>query len=143
LDAVYVGEDGKKHNPVMIHRAILGSFERFLGILIENYSGKLPLWLAPKQLAVLTVTDEVIPFAEKLSTQLLAEGIRVELDKRNEKIGYKIREHSNSKTQLMAIIGKKEMENQEVSIRTLADSETETMSVKEAIKKLKKLVLSP
>ena len=81
----------------MIHRAILGSFERFLGILIENYSGKLPLWLAPKQIAVLTVTDEVIPFAEKLSTQLLAEGIRVELDKRNEKIGYKIREHSNSK----------------------------------------------
>ena len=143
LDAVYVGEDGKKHNPVMIHRAILGSFERFLGILIENYSGKLPLWLAPKQIAVLTVTDEVIPFAEKLSTQLLAEGIRVELDKRNEKIGYKIREHSNSKTQLMAIIGKKEMENQEVSIRTLADSETETMSVKEAIKKLKKLVLGP
>jgi len=143
LDAVYVGEDGKKHNPVMIHRAILGSFERFLGILIENYSGKLPLWLAPKQIAVLTVTDEVIPFAEKLSTQLLAEGIRVELDKRNEKIGYKIREHSNSKTQLMAIIGKKEMENEEVSIRTLADSETETMSVKETIKKLKKLVMSP
>tara|TARA_Y100000591_G_C21842507_1_gene706595 strand:- start:77 stop:2017 length:1941 start_codon:yes stop_codon:yes gene_type:complete len=143
LDAVYVGEDGKKHNPVMIHRAILGSFERFLGILIENYSGKLPLWLAPKQIAVLTVTDEVIPFAEKLSTQLLAEGIRVELDKRNEKIGYKIREHSNSKTQLMAIVGKKEMENEEVSIRTLADSETETMSVKETIKKLKKLVLSP
>ena len=143
LDAVYVGEDGKKHNPVMIHRAILGSFERFLGILIENYSGKLPLWLAPKQIAVLTVTDEVIPFAEKLSTQLLAEGIRVELDKRNEKIGYKIREHSNSKTQLMAIIGKKEMENEEVSIRALADSETETMSVKETIKKLKKLVLSP
>jgi len=143
LDAVYVGEDGKKHNPVMIHRAILGSFERFLGILIENYSGKLPLWLAPKQIAILTVTDEVIPFAEKLSTQLLAEGIRVELDKRNEKIGYKIREHSNSKTQLMAIIGKKEMENQEVSIRTLADSETETMPVKETIKKLKKLVLSP
>ena len=138
-----VGEDGKKHNPVMIHRAILGSFERFLGILIENYSGKLPLWLAPKQIAVLTVTDEVIPFAEKLSTQLLAEGIRVELDKRNEKIGYKIREHSNSKTQLMAIVGKKEMENEEVSIRTLADSETETMSVKETIKKLKKLVLSP
>jgi threonyl-tRNA synthetase len=143
LDAVYVGEDGKKHNPVMIHRAILGSFERFLGILIENYSGKLPLWLAPKQIAVLTVTDEVIPFAEKLSTQLLAEGIRVELDKRNEKIGYKIREHSNSKTQLMAIIGKKEMENEEVSIRALADSETETMSVNETIKKLKKLVLSP
>ena len=143
LDAVYVGEDGKKHNPVMIHRAILGSFERFLGILIENYSGKLPLWLAPKQIAILTVTDEVIPFAEKLSTQLLAEGIRVELDKRNEKIGYKIREHSNSKTQLMAIIGKKEMENQEVSIRTLANSETETMPIKETIKKLKKLVLSP
>ena len=101
------------------------------------------MWLAPKQIAILTVTDEVIPFAEKLSTQLLAEGIRVELDKRNEKIGYKIREHSNSKTQLMAIIGKKEMENQEVSIRTLADSETETMPIKETIKKLKKLVLSP
>ena len=143
LESEYVGEDGKKYPPVLIHRAILGSFERFLGILIENYSGKLPLWLAPKQLAILTVTDEAISFAEELKSIFIKEGIRVCLDIRNEKIGYKIREHSNAKTQLMAIIGKKEVEEEKISIRNLLDSKTETLSVKDALNKLKGLVAIP
>ena len=143
LESEYVGEDGKKYPPVLIHRAILGSFERFLGILIENYSGKLPLWLAPKQLAILTVTDEAISFAEELKSIFIKEGIRVSLDIRNEKIGYKIREHSNAKTQLMAIIGKKEVEEEKISIRNLLDSKTETLSVKDALNKLKSLVAIP
>ena len=143
LESEYVGEDGKKYPPVLIHRAILGSFERFLGILIENYSGKLPLWLAPKQLAILTVTDEAISFAEELKSIFIKEGIRVSLDIRNEKIGYKIREHSNAKTQLMAIIGKKEVEEEKISIRNLLDSKTETLSVKDALNKLKDLVAIP
>jgi len=143
LESEYVGEDGKKYPPVLIHRAILGSFERFLGILIENYSGKLPLWLAPKQLAILTVTDEAISFAEELKSIFIKEGIRVALDIRNEKIGYKIREHSNAKTQLMAIIGKKEVEEEKISIRNLLDSKTETLSVKDALNKLKGLVAVP
>ena len=143
LESEYVGEDGKKYPPVLIHRAILGSFERFLGILIENYSGKLPLWLAPKQLAILTVTDEAISFAEELKSIFVKEGIRVALDIRNEKIGYKIREHSNAKTQLMAIIGKKEVEEEKISIRNLLDSKTETLSVKDALNKLKGLVAIP
>ena len=143
LESEYVGEDGKKYPPVLIHRAILGSFERFLGILIENYSGKLPLWLAPKQLAILTVTDEAVSFAEELKSIFIKEGIRVSLDIRNEKIGYKIREHSNAKTQLMAIIGKKEVEEEKISIRNLLDSKTETLSVKDALNKLKGLVAIP
>ncbi len=143
LESEYVGEDGKKYPPVLIHRAILGSFERFLGILIENYSGKLPLWLAPKQLAILTVTDEAISFAEELKSIFIKEGIRVSLDIRNEKIGYKIREHSNAKTQLMAIIGNKEVEEEKISIRNLLDSKTETLSVKDALNKLKGLVAIP
>ena len=143
LESEYVGEDGKKYPPVLIHRAILGSFERFLGILIENFSGKLPLWLAPKQLAILTVTDEAISFAEELKSIFIKEGIRVSLDIRNEKIGYKIREHSNAKTQLMAIIGKKEVEEEKISIRNLLDSKTETLSVKDALNKLKGLVAIP
>ena len=143
LESEYVGEDGKKYPPVLIHRAILGSFERFLGILIENYSGNLPLWLAPKQLAILTVTDEAISFAEELKSIFIKEGIRVSLDIRNEKIGYKIREHSNAKTQLMAIIGKKEVEEEKISIRNLLDSKTETLSVKDALNKLKGLVAIP
>jgi threonyl-tRNA synthetase len=109
LDAEYVGEDGTKHRPVMMHRAILGSFERFLGVLIENYAGKLPLWLAPTQIVFMTVTDEVSDYASGLKAQCDALNLRAELDLRNEKIGYKIREHSNAKVPLMAVIGKEEM----------------------------------
>ena len=143
LDAEYIGEDGSKHKPVMMHRAILGSFERFIGILIENYSGKLPLWLAPTQLAILTVTEEVIEYADALKQKFDDINIRVDLDLRNEKIGYKIREHSNAKVPLMAVIGKDEMLAQTVSIRNLRENKTDTYSIDEAISKLKTESESP
>jgi threonyl-tRNA synthetase len=121
-----------------MHRAILGSFERFIGILIENYSGKLPLWLAPTQLSILTVTDEVNEFAMSLKEKFNAINLRVELDDRNEKIGYKIREHSNAKVPLMAVIGKDEMLAGTVSIRNLRENETNTYTIEEAIELLEK-----
>ena len=133
LDAEYVGEDGTKHRPVMMHRAILGSFERFLGVLIENYAGKLPLWLAPTQIVFMTVTDEVSDYASGLKAQCDALNLRAELDLRNEKIGYKIREHSNAKVPLMAVIGKEEMSSNTVSIRNLSENKTDTYSVEEAM----------
>ena len=133
LDAEYVGEDGTKHRPVMMHRAILGSFERFLGVLIENYAGKLPLWLAPTQIVFMTVTDEVSDYASSLKAQCDALNLRAELDLRNEKIGYKIREHSNAKVPLMAVIGKEEMASNTVSIRNLSENKTDTYSVEEAL----------
>ena len=133
LDAEYVGEDGSKHRPVMMHRAILGSFERFLGVLIENYSGKLPLWLAPTQIVFMTVTDEVADYASKLKGRCDALNLRAELDLRNEKIGYKIREHSNAKVPLMAVIGKDEMGSNTVSIRNLSENQTNNYSIEEAL----------
>ena len=133
LDAEYVGEDGSKHRPVMMHRAILGSFERFLGVLIENYSGKLPLWLAPTQIVFMTVTDEVADYASKLKGRCDALNLRAELDLRNEKIGYKIREHSNAKVPLMAIFGKEEMGSNTVSIRNLSENQTNNYSIEEAL----------
>ena len=132
LGAEYVGEDGEKHKPVIMHRAILGSFERFIGILIENYSGKMPLWLAPTQLVLMTVTEEVIDYATELETIFNEMNIRVELDSRNEKIGYKIREHSNAKVPLMAVIGKEEKSNESISIRSLSKNDTNTYSIDEA-----------
>ena len=136
LDAEYVGEDGLKHKPVMMHRAILGSFERFLGVLIENYAGKLPLWLAPIQIVFMTVTDEVTDYASGLKDQCDALGLRAELDLRNEKIGYKIREHSNAKVPLMAVIGKEEMGSNTISIRNLRENKTDAYSIEEAMKLL-------
>ena len=136
LEAEYVGEDGSKHRPVMMHRAILGSFERFIGILIENYSGKLPLWLAPTQLSILTVTEEVNEYALSLKEKFDEINLRVELDLRNEKIGYKVREHSNAKVPLMAVIGKDEMSANTVSIRNLDKNETNTFSIDEAVSML-------
>ena len=133
LDAEYVGEDGSKHRPVMMHRAILGSFERFLGVLLDNYSGKLPLWLAPTQIVFMTVTDEVADYASKLKGRCDALNLRAELDLRNEKIGYKIREHSNAKVPLMAIIGKEEMGSNTVSIRNLSENQTNNYSIEEAL----------
>ena len=143
LDAQYVGEDGNKHHPVMIHRAILGSFERFIGILIENYAGKLPLWLAPIQIMIMTVTDSAIEYATDFQRKLKDNNIRAELDCRNEKIGYKIREHSNSKIQLMAVIGKEEIKNKKISIRDLLTNETKEYSLANSIDELKDLCSEP
>ena len=143
LDAQYVGEDGNKHHPVMIHRAILGSFERFIGILIENYAGKLPIWLAPIQIMIMTVTDSAIEYATEFQKKLKDNNIRAELDCRNEKIGYKIREHSNAKIQLMAVIGKEEINNKKISIRDLLTNETKEYSLKNSIDELKGICKEP
>jgi len=143
LNAEYVNEKGEKVRPVMIHRAILGSFERFIGILLENYSGKLPLWLAPTQISILSVTEDANDYCNKLKEIYESEGIRVNLDIRNEKIGYKIREHSSQKTQLMAIIGMDEVSSKTVSIRDIFTSETETLEQSKSISKVLELCKKP
>lgn len=118
LDAQYVAEDGSRQTPVMLHRAILGSFERFMGILIEHYAGRFPLWLAPTQVAVLTISDKQHDFAAKVTTILQKQGFRANFDLRNEKIGFKIREHTLQKVPYLLIIGDKEVENNSVAVRT-------------------------
>ena len=119
LDATYVGEDGKRHRPVMLHRAVLGSFERFIGVLIEHYAGKFPLWLAPVHVVVASVTTEANPYAETLKKRLADAGVIAELDDRNEKISYKVREHSLQKVPYILAVGKREADEGTVSVRTL------------------------
>jgi threonyl-tRNA synthetase len=134
LDAEYVGEDGNKHHPVMIHRAILGSFERFIGILIENYSGKLPFWLAPQQVVVASIVSEVNDYATEVKELLKECGIRVETDLRNEKISYKVRDHSSKKVPMILAIGKNEKSDKTVSIRRIGSTDTEVLDLKTAVK---------
>ena len=136
LDAEYVGEDGKKHMPVMIHRAVLGSFERFIGVLIENYSGKLPFWLSPIQVIVATIISDVDDYAEEISNALEETGIRCDLDLRNEKISYKVREHSSKKVPIILVIGKNEKNDRTVSIRRIGSNDTEVLDFKIALKKI-------
>ena len=119
LEAEYIGEDGSKHHPVMIHRAILGSFERFIGVLIENYSGRLPLWLAPRQVVIASIISDVDSYVDEVAELFKAQGVRVETDKRNEKISYKVREHSAAKVPVIMVIGKKEAEERTLSVRRL------------------------
>ena len=138
LDAQYVGEDGKKHYPVMIHRAVLGSFERFIGILLENYSGKLPFWLAPQQVIIASIISDVNDYSIEIMEQLRKEGIRADVDLRNEKISYKIREHSSKKVPIIIAIGNNEKSEQTVSIRRLGSAETEILDLQDAIKQIKK-----
>jgi threonyl-tRNA synthetase len=121
LGAEYVGEDNDKHQPAMIHRAILGSFERFVGILIENYAGKFPLWLAPLQIVVATITSEADAYGEEVAETLRKAGLRVKTDFRNEKINYKVREHSVGKVPVIAVVGMKEAENRQVALRFLGE----------------------
>ena len=124
----YIGADGEKHEPVMIHRAMYGSLERFIGILIEHYAGAFPTWLAPVQVRILTISKEQVPFAEKLYERLQNEGIRAEIDTRDEKIGYKIREaNGDQKIPVQLIIGKNEVENNEVNVRRFGSTESETI----------------
>ena len=133
LGAFYVGEDGAKHHPVMLHRAIFGSFERFIGILIEHYAGRLPMWLAPTQVAVATIVSDADGYAQEVATLLRARGLQVELDRRNEKINYKVREHSLAKVPVMLVVGKREAEERTVSIRRLGRPDQETMALADAI----------
>ncbi len=132
LDAEYVGADGAKHRPVMLHRAILGSLERFLGILIEEYAGRFPLWLTPVQAVVATITDVADGYARQIHNELLKVGIRAELDIRNEKINYKVREHSTRKIPFLFVVGAREAESRSVSIRRLGSEEQEVMDFGEA-----------
>ena len=129
LDAKYVAEDGNKYNPVMFHRAILGSFERFIGILIENYSGNLPLWLAPIQVTICSITDEANNYVKEISELLKSKNIRCDLDLRNEKIIYKVREHSVSKVPIILAVGKKEVSERTVSVRRLGSEVTTSVSL--------------
>jgi threonyl-tRNA synthetase len=133
LGAEYVGEDGQKHMPVMLHRAILGTFERFLGILIENFGGAFPLWLAPVQAVVATITSDADDFAVDVARRFKAAGLRVETDLRNEKVGYKIREHSLAKVPVIAVVGRKEAEDGKVAIRRLGSQDQTIVTVEEAI----------
>ena len=143
LDAEYVGEDGAKHKPVMIHRAVLGSFERFIGILIENYSGKLPLWLAPNQVAIATIISDADDYAVEIAESLKENGIRVINDLRNEKIGYKVREHSAAKVPLILALGAREKESKTVSVRRIGSNNTETQSLEEFLEHIKEESKSP
>jgi len=129
LDAEYVGEDGARHRPVMLHRAIVGSMERFIGILIEQHAGALPLWLAPVQVAVLNITDSQADYAREVAKSLLNQGLRVELDLRNEKITYKIREHSMQKLPLILVVGDKEKAAGAVAVRARGNQDLGAMSL--------------
>ena len=133
LDAEYVAEDGSKKRPVMLHRAILGSFERFIGILLENYAGHLPLWLAPVQVVVATITSDADDYAQRVAERLTSMGIRAEVDFRNEKINYKIREHSLAKVPVIAVVGRKEAENEEVALRRLGGEGQKVLSLEDAV----------
>ena len=132
LDAEYVGEDGLKHRPVMLHRAICGSLERFIGVLIENYAGAFPLWLAPVQVVIATITSDAEDFALKAAATLRAKGLRVETDFRNEKINYKIREHSLAKVPVIAVIGRREAEEGKLALRRFGSDGQEILTLDEA-----------
>ena len=137
LDASYIGEDGEKHRPVMLHRAIFGSYERFIGILIEHYAGKLPVWLAPTQAVVATIVSDADGYAAEVTRQLAEAGIRVETDTRNEKINYKVRDHSLKKVPHLLVVGKREAEEGTVAVRTLGAEHQKVMPLAEAIAMLK------
>ncbi|MBP7720960.1 MAG: threonine--tRNA ligase [Alphaproteobacteria bacterium] len=143
LDAHYTAEDGSRQRPVMLHRAILGSIERFIGILIENYAGKLPLWLAPVQCVVATITSEADSYADQVVEQLKALGLRAEIDKRNEKINYKVREHSLAKVPVMFVVGAREAAEQTVAIRRLGSQDQNVQPLKSAAESLAGEAKSP
>ncbi|MCZ7675335.1 MAG: threonine--tRNA ligase [Roseovarius sp.] len=132
LDAEYVGQDGARHRPYMLHRAILGSFERFIGIMIENYAGKLPFWLAPRQVVVASIVSEADDYVREVTEQLVAAGVRAEADTRNEKINYKVREHSVGKVPVIPACGTREVEDRTVTLRRLGEKRTETLSLIDA-----------
>ena len=136
LGASYIGEDGAKHVPVMLHRAILGSMERFLGILIEEHEGKFPLWLAPSQIMVCPITTEANAYAQEVVDAMKVSGLRAEADLRTEKINYKVREHSLSKTPVILAVGKREAEDKTVSMRRLGSPDQTVMSLSDAVRDL-------
>jgi threonyl-tRNA synthetase len=143
LDAYYIAEDGQKRRPVMLHRAILGTFERFLAIFIEHHAGKFPLWLAPVQVGVVPISEESHDYAEQVMNLLKQRGLRAELDLRNEKMNYKIREMSLAKIPVIYVVGKREADNQSVAIRRLGQDQQEVLALNVAIAKLEEEARSP
>jgi threonyl-tRNA synthetase len=143
LDASYVGEDGERHRPVMLHRAIFGSYERFIGILIEHFAGKLPTWLAPVQAVVATIVSDADPYAKEVAHKLKAAGLRVETDLRNEKINYKVREHSLAKVPNLLVVGKREAEEGTVALRRLGSQNQQMLTLDEAVAMLTAEAVAP
>jgi threonyl-tRNA synthetase len=143
LDASYVGEDGGRHRPAMLHRAILGSLERFIGVLIEHYAGRFPLWLAPVQIVVASITSEAANYAGEVARECSAAGLRVVLDTGNEKINYKVREHSLAKVPIMLVVGGREAANRSVALRRLGGKEQEALALGEAVARLKEEATVP
>jgi len=143
LGAFYIGPDGEKHVPVMLHRALFGSLERFIGILIENYAGHLPLWLAPTQIVVATITSDADDYARTVLARLKAAGLRAAADLRNEKINYKVREHSEAKTPVILVCGKREAEDGSVSVRRLGSREQASLPLEAAVAQLADEALPP
>ncbi|MFD0979316.1 threonine--tRNA ligase [Tropicimonas aquimaris] len=143
LDASYIGADGEKHRPVMLHRAILGSFERFIGILIENYAGRMPMWLAPRQVVVASIVSDADEFVLEATKTLQDAGLRAEADIRNEKINYKVREHSVGKVPVILAIGQREVENRTVTVRRLGEKQTATVPLDELVAQLADEALPP
>ncbi len=143
LDATYVGEDGGRHRPVMLHRAIFGSYERFIGILIEHYAGRLPAWLSPMQAVVAPIVSDIDGYAGEVLAKLQAAGLRAEADLRNEKINYKVREHSLAKVPYMLVVGKREAEEGTVALRTLGEKEQQVLSVEDALALITKAATPP
>jgi len=144
LDASYVAEDGQKHRPVMLHRAIIGTFERFIGILIEHHAGKFPLWLAPVQAVVATIVSDADDYAKEVAAKLAERGIRADVDLRNEKINYKVREHSLAKVPLLLVVGKREADEGTVAIRRLGSEERQlVMSADEALSMIAEEAVPP
>ncbi len=133
LDASYVGEDGERHRPIMLHRAILGHFERFIGILIEHHAGRFPLWLAPVQAVVATIVSDADAYAGEVAAALAKAGLRIETDVRNEKINYKVREHSLAHVPYLIVVGRREAEEGTVALRPLGGGEQRVLPLAEAV----------
>jgi threonyl-tRNA synthetase len=136
LDASYVGEDGGRHRPVMLHRAVFGTFERFIGLLIEHYAGRFPLWLAPRQVVVAPIVSEADAYAEEVVAAMAAAGLRAEADLRNEKINYKVREHSLAKVPVILAVGQREVADRTVSLRRLGEKESRGLGLDAAVAEL-------
>jgi len=143
LDANYIGKDGDKHRPVMLHRATLGSFERFIGILIEEHAGKLPFWLAPRQVVVATIVSDADDYAHEVVAALKAAGVRAEADVRNEKINYKVREHSLGKVPVILAVGHREVEERTLTVRRLGEKQTRVSNLDEIVSTLAKSATPP
>ena len=143
LGSFYIGSDGEKHVPVMLHRAIFGSLERFTGILIEHYAGRLPLWISPTQIVIVTISSQADDYAKEVLEYCQKNNLRAEVDLRNEKISYKIREHISVKIPLLFVIGQKETEDKTVTIRELGNTEQKTLSLTDAVSEIKNRALPP